>query len=117
MKTVTPVRGTIRGAARHHGVDADRVAALADSMRANGYDESRPVLCLEDCGNGAYILDGHHRHAAARAAGIEDVPALIVADADMGRLLDAEFGGELPARLEDLDAYILVDGAGYDGRG
>ncbi len=44
----------------------DKVAEIANDMRTNGFDKSRPIIVTE-----AYIIvDGHSRFLAAKKAGI-----------------------------------------------
>ena len=51
----------------------DKVAEIANDMRVNGFDKSRPIIVPE-----AYIIvDGHSRFMAAKKAGIEKVPVII----------------------------------------
>lgn len=51
----------------------DKVAEIANDMRANGFDKSRPIIVTE-----AYIIvDGHSRFMAAKKAGLEKVPVII----------------------------------------
>ena len=51
----------------------DKVAEIANDMRVNGFDKSRPIIVTE-----AYIIvDGHSRFMAAKKAGLEKVPVII----------------------------------------
>lgn len=51
----------------------DKVAEIANDMKANGFDKSRPIIVTE-----AYIIvDGHSRFMAAKKAGLEKVPVII----------------------------------------
>ena len=44
----------------------DKVAEIANDMKANGFDKSRPIIVTD-----AYIIvDGHSRFLAAKKAGI-----------------------------------------------
>ncbi len=47
----------------------DKVAEIANDMRVNGFDKSRPIIVTE-----AYI---HSRFMAAMKAGLEKVPVII----------------------------------------
>lgn len=51
-------------------------AALADSMRAHGYDPDKPLTITAD----GHIVDGRHRFAAAKAAGLDHVPCVVISD-------------------------------------
>lgn len=72
-----------------------------------------PVLVLEDDGNGYGVLDGHHRLWAARKLQLSMIPAYIVTTKDYRRLLRRAFDGCAPARLRDLDDYVLINGVPY----
>ena len=51
----------------------DKVAEIANDMRTNGFDKSRPIIVNE-----AYIIvDGHSRFMAAKKAGLEKVLVII----------------------------------------
>lgn len=51
----------------------DKVAEIANDMKANGFDKSRPIIVTE-----AYIIvDGHSRFMAAKKTGLEKVPVII----------------------------------------
>ena len=58
-------------------VDKKTVDAVAEHMRANGYDQSQPIILwkekLDEERNHAIIIDGHTRLAAAKKAGISPV--------------------------------------------
>ena len=108
----------------HHATASVRVGALVAAMREHGW-QGPPVLLAEqpDSETRYYILDGHHRIEAARQHNDDPtrgeditVEAWVVAGGDLQRILDADFGGELPTRIADLDPYIYVDGAPYTGR-
>lgn len=46
--------------------NSNKVAEIANDMRANGFDKSRPIIVTE-----AYIIvDGHSRFMAAKKAGL-----------------------------------------------
>lgn len=57
------------------GINAKRTMALVDSIKAEGFKE--PAMALR-VGNEVYLLDGHHRVAAAIIAGKKRVPLRIV---------------------------------------
>ena len=107
---------------RQHEIDYDRVDSLLTYLRESGCYNLRPVLVLEDEGNGVTVLDGHHRLAAVnqwmdtpdRPYDITTIPVYVICVADYCRLLDSEFGGCAPSRLVDLDDFIEIDGASYD---
>jgi hypothetical protein len=58
--------------------DVEKLNSLAASMQKNGW-QGRPILAY-DIGDGLEALTGSHRIAAAKKAGIEDIPVLKVSD-------------------------------------
>ena len=72
----------------HEVRDTEKLDALVASMKKNGW-QGRPILAF-DVGNGLEALTGTHRLAAAKQAGIEDVPVLKISD-DIGNYAD-EYG-------------------------
>ena len=90
----------------HHEVDPAHVAEIAKSMKARGYD-GPPVLAANHT-QSPYLLDGHHRFAAAKQVGIKHVPALIVRRDELDKVLAAHFDGKMPAKLAELDPYIQL---------
>lgn len=50
------------------------IKRLADDMKKNGYDVSKPILGQMNASGRIEIIDGHHRAAAAIKAGIDRVP-------------------------------------------
>lgn len=59
-------------------LDPDKVKKLAKLMLQVGSIMS--PICISAAADGFHIRDGNHRVAAARAAGFDAVPALIVSD-------------------------------------
>lgn len=60
--------------------DVTRLQAVADSMAADGW-RGRPLLGYEMLGGNAglvQLLTGSHRFAAAKVAGLEAVPVLVL---------------------------------------
>lgn len=104
-----------RGVDDRHDTIPARVQAIV-AMIGDGDWTLPPVLVVESCGNGASVLDGHHRIAAACALGIDEIPAIVVPRDDYEMLIEDEFGGDEPDRLGDLDDYIMIDGAAYSLR-
>ena len=60
------------------GLDADKVKKLAKLMLTVGSVMS-PVL-VNTVASGYLVRDGHHRVAAARLAGFDAVPCLVVSE-------------------------------------
>lgn len=97
-----------------HPTDEAQYAAL--EAHYESVEESwpyPPVLVIEDEGNGATVLDGHHRVRLAREWHVNEIPAYVVSVADYCALLDEHFDGSTPNRLSDLDDYIVCDGKVY----
>lgn len=65
------------------GLDAARVAALAEVMERSGY-QGAPVQ-IEKTDKGPIVTDGHHRLAAAEQAGLTEVPVRIFENTPEGR--------------------------------
>ena len=59
-------------------LDADNVAALAKTMLRAG--SIMPPVYVNAAADGYHIRDGHHRVAAARLAGFDAVPCLVVSE-------------------------------------
>ena len=67
---------------RPHAVrDAAHFEALAASMRAGGW-QGRPILAFCTEGEAPRPLTGSHRIAAARAAGLDTIPVLVLSGFD-----------------------------------
>jgi hypothetical protein len=62
--------------APHEVTDAEKLAALIAGMEADGW-QGRPLLLLE-VGDAYQAITGSHRIAAAKAIGLEEVPAIII---------------------------------------
>jgi hypothetical protein len=58
-----------------------KVASMRNQMRQGAFDwdESGPIFVAKD-GEDMYVLDGHHRLAAAKMAGLQEVPIQDVTD-------------------------------------
>lgn len=79
----------------HRPTDSGKLAALTASMEEHGW-QGRPVLAYEYAGT-VVAITGSHRIAAARAAGLEEIPVQML---DQGVLGDSW----------DWDAQVHVDG-------
>lgn len=74
--TPADLRGVARGAGKR--VDDDgHVSRLAQSMKAEGFRESEPIVLRRYKDGKMVIRGGHHRLAAAERAGLKDVPIRI----------------------------------------
>jgi ParB/RepB/Spo0J family partition protein len=59
------------------GINQEKVEQLAEMMKANGYDESKPIKARPF--EGAYqIIEGEHRWRAAQKGGVETVPVFVI---------------------------------------
>jgi hypothetical protein len=88
----------------HEVRDNKKLDSLVASMKKNGW-QGRPILAF-DVGNGLEALTGTHRLAAAKQAGIEDVPVLKISD-DIGNYAD-EYGRSIKdiSDEEDVLEYL-----------
>jgi len=72
----------------------DKVAEIANDMRVNGFDKSRPIIVTE-----AYIIvDGHSRFMAAKKAGLEKVPVIIKKFDSRNETIEYEYKMQLNSR-------------------
>ena len=61
--------------------DVGDVTELADSIKANGIMQNLTVVPHEEDGRHCYrVIIGHRRLAAAKAAGLEEVPCVVSTD-------------------------------------
>jgi hypothetical protein len=88
----------------HEVRDTEKLDSLVASMKKNGW-QGRPILAF-DVGNGLEALTGTHRLAAAKQAGIENVPVLKISD-DIGNYAD-EYGRSIKdiSDEEDVLEYL-----------
>lgn len=99
-----------------HDVEPEKVQAMLAAVAHAGHWELPPILVVASEGNGALILDGHHRAWVAQRLGW-CIPAYVIARSDYDRIITDHFDGREPDRLGDLDDYLIVDGAIYNVRG
>ena len=96
----------------HEVNDAAKVAAIAADLEVNGWT-GRPLLVLQ-VGDYYKALTGTHRLAAAKAAGLEDVPVVEVdaeafyADHDLSDIWDDEVTLGILEEIEDSAAADLM---------
>lgn len=96
---------------RHEIRDPEKVAALAESMRANGW-QGRPVLVLDDNGTQT-AWTATHRLEAAKQAGLTDVPMVHI-DADALRAAGYD-PAELTSKGKKARIQALLDAKLNDG--
>jgi len=74
METTTAWIGSL--VPLHEPHDAAKMSALTESMVEHGWN-GRPILVIDN-GNGYLALTGSHRIAAARAAGLDEIPVYAI---------------------------------------
>lgn len=80
------------------------MAEIANDMRANGFDKSRPIIVTE-----AYIIvDGHSRFVAAKKAGLEKVPVIIKKFDSRDETIEYEYKIQLNSRRLTDGEYFAV---------
>ena len=87
----------------------DKVAEIANDIRANGFDKSRPIIVTE-----AYIIvDGHSRFMAAKKAGLDKVPVIIKKFDSRDETIEYEYKMQLNSRRltdgEYFAAFLKLD--------
>lgn len=89
--------------------EIDKVAEIANDIRLNGFDKTRPIVVTE-----AYIIvDGHSRFMAAKKAGLQQVPVIIKKFESRDATIEYEYKMQLNSRRltdgEYFDAFIKLD--------
>jgi len=102
-------KNEIKAISAQHEIDRAKVDAIIEAIE-NGAEMPLPVV-VEDTGNGAIVIDGHHRLIAGLEFG--PVECWVVPMDDFELVVSAEFEGDIPSRLSDLDQYIEINGAVY----
>lgn len=87
----------------------DKVTKIANDMKANGFDKSRPIIVTE-----AYIIvDGHSRFMAAKKTGLEKVPVIIKKFDSRDETIEYEYKMQLNSRRltdgEYFAAFLKLD--------
>jgi hypothetical protein len=88
--------------------DVEKLNSLAASMQKNGW-QGRPILAY-DIGDGLEALTGSHRIAAAKKAGIEDIPVLKISD-DIANYID-DYGRSIRDISDEDDVVEFLKGFG-----
>ena len=87
----------------------DKVAEIANDMRANGFDKSRPIIVTDTY----IIVDGHSRFMAAKKAGLEKVPVIIKKFDSRDETIEYEYKMQLNSRRltdgEYFAAFLKLD--------
>ncbi|WP_233789000.1 VENN motif pre-toxin domain-containing protein [Dickeya zeae] len=68
--------GNLLGTQSKNEVSGSDIKRYADDMKKNGFDQSQPIDVVMVNGK-MIIIDGHHRAAAAKLAGIKTIPVRI----------------------------------------
>ncbi|WP_045114334.1 polymorphic toxin-type HINT domain-containing protein [Microscilla marina] len=68
-----------RSEVKYGAESIEKIRRLKLKMEANGFDPSYPIIAIEYKGQ-VLLVNGHHRLAAAKAAGIKDVPIRFLDD-------------------------------------
>lgn len=68
--------GNLLGTQSRSEVSGSDIKRYADDMKKNGFDQSQPIDVVMVNGK-MIIIDGHHRAAAAKLAGIKNIPVRI----------------------------------------
>lgn len=89
--------------------EIDKVTEIANDIRLNGFDKTRPIVVTE-----AYIIvDGHSRFMAAKKARLQQVPVIIKKFESRDATIEYEYKMQLNScRLTDgeyFDAFIKLD--------
>ena len=89
--------------------EIDKVTEIANDIRLNGFDKTRPIVVTE-----AYIIvDGHSRFMAAKKAGLQQVPVIIKKFESRDATIEYEYKMQLNSRRltdgEYFDAFIKLD--------
>lgn len=99
VKRITPL---------HEVRDTEKLDSLVASMKKNGW-QGRPILAY-DIGDGLEALTGSHRIAAAKKAGIEDIPVLKISD-DIANYID-DYGRSIKDISDEDDVVEFLKGFG-----
>lgn len=67
--------------AAHH-IRRQNARDVFESIKKQGYDKGEPITAVGDK-TSAYIINGHHRAIAARAAGMKTIPTILISDGDL----------------------------------
>lgn len=78
--------------AQHH-INRANAREIFQSIKSKGYEKDNPITVIRSIGGGGDVIaNGHHRAIAARAAGMKNIPAIVVSDEDVYRGIDRYLG-------------------------
>ena len=87
----------------------DKVLEIANDMRANGFDKTRPIIVTEN----STIVDGHSCFMAAKKAGLEKVPVIMKKFDSRDETIEYEYKMQLNSRRltdgEYFAAFLKLD--------
>jgi ParB family chromosome partitioning protein len=87
--------------------DQNKVEAIATDIKTHGYDKAHPVVAWEERG---VVIDGHTRLAAAKRAGLTEIPVVFKKFASEDEALSYAVHEQRNRRnLTDADIVRLVD--------
>lgn len=90
------------------GINEEKVEQLAEMMRQNGYDQSKPLKVRPNGSAEMYqIIEGEHRWRAAQKAGVETLPVFVV-DVDDEEALIQLVAGNVQTDNHALDIGVAA---------
>jgi ParB-like chromosome segregation protein Spo0J/DNA-binding XRE family transcriptional regulator len=98
MNTMIPTAQLIHD--NYRALDQEKVATVAADMKANGFDALYAIHVVK-VAEGWRVVNGHHRSAAAAAAGLELIPALILDEMSERELLARQLRDNMAVRQDD----------------
>jgi GNAT superfamily N-acetyltransferase/uncharacterized ParB-like nuclease family protein/2'-5' RNA ligase len=90
-----------------NSTDKGKVTSLSKSLEEGR--ELSPILVAKRRNGHYLVLDGNHRLQAALNAKKAEIEAYVVTWADLKKVLNAYFDGEIPPEASELDDYILLN--------
>lgn len=108
---------TRRIAPPHEVRDADKLAAIVESMRDDGW-KGRPLLAVDYGDGDAVALTASHRWAAAREVELAEVPVVLVPQCERLTIEHGPYGPEVhfdgDRLIDDEDRLSALVALGYD---
>ena len=96
--------------------ETDKVTEIANDMRANGFDRTRPIIVTEE----NIIVDGHSRFLAAKKAGLKQVPVIVKKFDSRNETIEYEYKMQLNSRRltdgEYFAAFLKLDAIRKSGK-
>lgn len=90
------------------GINEEKVEQLAEMMKVNGYDQSKPIKARPNGKPDAFqIIEGEHRWRAAQKAGIESVPVFVKELSDEDALIEL-VAGNVQTGYNHIDVGMLA---------